>query len=407
MADEKVSALAEITEFDGDEYVYVVDDPSGTPVGKKAQVGNLPPGPEFLPRLHSPSGLRRWTAALADSLFGLADVLCLGDSITLGAYSNDVAVSDDASWRTSGWVAQYRTLLATTFGATGEGIIKLAEDVRVTFSGGSASSTVGPLQTGRQFGSGNTITFTPDGTTGNFTGFEFYYLNSGGSFSYAVDGGGATTVTPAGGDTIGSVSVTGLSEATHTIVLTGVSGTAHVGYLLLKRGTTGVRVHRVGKSGATTETATMNTGSAANRTRMLAATFAINPDLAVFMFGANDIPNQGTNSITPTVFRANLKTLTDAVATRGGCSLLLAGPRYPNASSPYTEDDYYAEMLDLAQTDDHVAYADLSEVWGTEADAETLGFMSYSALGIHPKRKGHGSICRVVEHLTIRRLVGV
>lgn len=41
MADSKVSALTETTSIDGTELVYVVEDPSGTPVSRKATVANL------------------------------------------------------------------------------------------------------------------------------------------------------------------------------------------------------------------------------------------------------------------------------------------------------------------------------------------------------------------------------
>lgn len=367
-----------------------------------AQLSTSVASNELLPRLRYPQHLRRWRAALADAQFALAKIVCLGDSITLGAYANNVFTSDDAVWAARGWVSQYRALLAAFYGDVGEGAIKLTEDVRVTFSGGSGSSTTGPLQTGRQIGAGNTITVALPACTD----IDVVYWNQGGAFTWEVDGGGATTVTPTGTDIMSLAAITGLADATHSLVLTG-TGTAHVGFVVAKRGTTGVRVHRLGRSGATTETATMASGSAANRNRMLAATFATGVDLAVIMFGANDIPNQGTNNITPSVFRANLKLLTDKVTALGGCSLLLAGPRYPNPSAPSTEADYYAQALDLAATDDHVAFADLAEVWGTEPDAETLGLMNYATYGIHPVRKGHGDIARIVYGLTTGRLVGV
>lgn len=44
MADSKVSALTEITTFDGDETFYVVDDDDGTPVSRRMTVENLATG---------------------------------------------------------------------------------------------------------------------------------------------------------------------------------------------------------------------------------------------------------------------------------------------------------------------------------------------------------------------------
>ena len=41
MTDTKLTALEAITQASGDELLYVVDDPSGTPVSKKVTLDNL------------------------------------------------------------------------------------------------------------------------------------------------------------------------------------------------------------------------------------------------------------------------------------------------------------------------------------------------------------------------------
>lgn len=41
MADSKLTALTELTQTSGSNILYIVDDPGGTPVGKKIQVANL------------------------------------------------------------------------------------------------------------------------------------------------------------------------------------------------------------------------------------------------------------------------------------------------------------------------------------------------------------------------------
>lgn len=49
MADSKLTALTAITSTDGDEVVYVVDDPGGTPVSRKITVDNLFAGAKSAP----------------------------------------------------------------------------------------------------------------------------------------------------------------------------------------------------------------------------------------------------------------------------------------------------------------------------------------------------------------------
>lgn len=346
------------------------------------------------PQVEQPRHLRRWTTVLATAGQSQAVVTVLGDSITLGAYAGGTT---DTDWRKSGYVSHMRRRIQAIYGDVGSGHAKMAEDLRITLSGGSGSGTTGPCQQGRSIGAGNTVTLVTDEAC---TGFQIAYWNQGGAFTYNIDGAGAVTVTPTGTDVMALATVTGLSDTTHTIVLTG-TGTAHIGSIRPTRGSNGVVVNRFGRSGMRADTGTGSSQTTANGIRQRDATFKVNgTHLAVMMFGANDIP-AGT---TPANFRAALKVGTDYVTALGGCSLLVAGPRYTEigASSAYPQEDYYDAMSNLAATDDHVAYFDLATVWGTyeDANAADCDFM-YDT--IHPNALGHHSIGNVLAEIVLGR----
>lgn len=188
--------------------------------------------------------------------------------------------------------------------------------------------------------------------------------------------------------------ISGLSDADHTLVIgAGSTGNLFVSGVMARRDTTdGILVHRIGKSGATTEDLVGANYIAATAANMLSSLHAMeSPDLAVMAFGANDIPNQLSDSITPTSFKANLKVITDRVASDGGCSLLVAGPRYATeVSGGSTQAEFYAKMRELAEEDTHVAFLDLAEMWRDNSTANTAGFMDNANLGIHPTLAGHG-----------------
>lgn len=224
-------------------------------------------------RVANPAGLRRWRSALAAAEYGVARINCLGDSITLGTYSNDSSIPVDSVADAQGYVGRLRSMFARRLGATAAGFIA-ANDERTTLSGtGTVTSSVGPIiNTVRSnnttslggalpLPSAATITFpVPASTT-----IEILYMDSNtntaaggvgantGTFSYNVDAAGATTTTVDNVNPVSykKVTITGLSNATHSLVLTGVSGTCYI-IGIVYYGANGVVVSRLGLGGATT-----------------------------------------------------------------------------------------------------------------------------------------------------------
>lgn len=89
-------------------------------------------------------------------------------------------------------------------------------------------------------------------TTAAATDISIYYENSTGTFRYSLDGGSYTTVTGLGDGSIGVVSLTGLSDTTHTIQIdtAGNTGTVYLlGFYETRSAAGGIEILRMGNGG--------------------------------------------------------------------------------------------------------------------------------------------------------------
>lgn len=222
--------------------------------------------------LTNQSGLRRFKAALSSAEYQPVRVNCLGDSITLGTYSNDSSIPVDSVADAQGYVGRLRSMLARRFGANAAGFIG-ANDSRNTLSGtGAVTSSVGPIintvRTDNTTSLGAALPLPVAATitipVPACTNIEIIYLDSSansaaggigastGTFSYNVDATGATTTTVDNTNPINykRISISGLSNAAHSLVLTGVSGTCYI-YGIFYHSNSGVVVSRFGLGGGT------------------------------------------------------------------------------------------------------------------------------------------------------------
>lgn len=217
------------------------------------------------------AGLGRLRAALAKAEYGLCRLNCFGDSVTLGTYSNDSSIPVDSVADDQGYAGRLRAIMARKFGATAAGFMA-ANDSRNTLSGtGTVSATIGlPINTVRtdNVTSLGAALPLPAAATISFpvprcTTIEIMYLDSNavsnagaigantGTFSYAVDGGGATTTTVDNVYPVNykRITISGLSDTAHTLLLTGVTGTCYI-FGICYYGANGVLVNRFGLGGA-------------------------------------------------------------------------------------------------------------------------------------------------------------
>ena len=368
--------------------------------------------------VRNPENLRRWVAASGDALFGAYKqpvISCFGDSITTGAnaHNDDTGASTTAErvkYRERGWVGTLRAMLANRYGFGGEGFMfatpttvtsQFQEDRVACASSATTALNTGPLSSGRKIVSGESITWS---TSDPCTSVDIIYgthPTAVAAFTVSIDGGSAVTATdPATTEGVAVYSVTGLSDAPHTITVNG-PGTkyADIGGCIARRGT-GVLVNRIAKGGGTSSTLIAPTSGAQAIARMMSATFnATDTDLAIVMLRYNDrdgdtVPPTGSLS-----FQSNLQTFCDAAVAAGGCVLLIPDPPGVYSGSPtYTEDEYAAVMQSISDNTDHVAYLDLSSIFNTFAAADALGL--YQDNVVHPNSRGHGLIGQLIYDVT-------
>jgi len=175
------------------------------------------------------------------------------------------------------------------------------------------------------------------------------------------------------------------------------------GVVMRKRLDAGVVVNQIGLSGSNSSDH-MSEGN-----RLIAATeqFTALGTVGAFLvaLGTNDFQGQAGNGITPAVYKANLKIMSDRHAAAGSCTLLVAGFRYSNdAGKTDPEEAYYAAARELANEEAHVAFIDLDEILGGNAGATALGYLN-SATGIHPWLAGHGEYARIIFDALTRQAV--
>ena len=376
--------------------------------------------------------LRRWRTAYANAYYSPAVISVVGDSITAGTGAdgnNAYSTGGESTYRARGFVAILRQRFASIFGDPGEGYIRAGEP-RVVIAGGAAyNGSTGPYeQAVRLNGAGQTATYslpactqidfyTWDGGTGTGCTITIDGASTGFSLDSQADG---TNTFSAGSNNSSALTwtkhtITGLSNATHTMVVTGAaSNTCYMSAVVALKAVTsapdgtsriaGVHVHRHGVAGNTTANLvgldlTLN-GNSAGQTRMMTAIAkCMSPNLIIIPLGVNDYSNQNSTSptlaqpgTTPTTFAQNLQTfITLALAANTNCSILLVGePRVYTAASPetYTESQYWAQMQALAAANDHVAYIDVKDVYGsTWAAGNALGL--FTATSVHPSQIGH------------------
>jgi len=178
------------------------------------------------------------------------------------------------------------------------------------------------------------------------TDFVIHYLKqpNGGTFTWKIDGGGATSVNTANATTLFStVSISGLSNASHTLLLTmtvaGAAGVTISG-VDVQLSVAGARFHNCGFTGTSTvEWAGIN---AAN---WEGAMLALNPNVVGITLGVNDL---GAN-LTPTAFKTNLTTIITRIrAVLPNCDIILASPSDIGITGTYTMSDYVTAMQQLA-----------------------------------------------------------
>lgn len=228
-----------------------------------------------------------------------------------------IAGIGDSWWEMVHIPRAVRSALDAGVGLSGEG-----------FRPASSGGTIGPAawsSVGWTISDGSTSGFNPqygagpDGTsvwtngttaTMSLTGvvateMHIYSYQHGGTWRYRVDGGGWITVTEATTGAFRTTSITGLSDAAHTLEIntTGNTGTVSMAGIYTTRAVNGAEVLKFGNGGTTglrvSEYAEYLTAPMAD----------IQPDVAVIILGTNDYRTAGA---TPQIYTAALEDIVAA-----------------------------------------------------------------------------------------------
>lgn len=366
----------------------------------------LPDGRQIM---QYPERLSRWRTRRDDARFAPAPIVCVGDSITEGAYSNDAAAVDSAAvaiWRTRGWVGQIRSLFADRYGDPGEGFLfPPLSGVYGSFTNSAAvignSANLG--------GFGHYITLPSSTSTftcvlPKCTGFRvhaWWVQGTSGQIRYTVDGGSQQTASASSGsDTLYFFDVTGLSDTTHTLVFTGPSSgsAAIIGVEARYEAVAGLPVHRIGLSGMMLRdfSSTFDTVSSGGNRQLDSGTKIFDPALVIIAMSVNNVTRGwSTYAYTPAQIQAGFGRVLDHIVSNGSDVLVVCGPwRDPASYSiPYTQVQYDDAIKAAITGRDHVALIDLKDSWASYSNGNALGLYWDT---VHPRRRGHANMARLI-----------
>lgn len=353
-------------------------------------------------------------AGLAGRLTARCNIVCLGDSITEG----QGASGPPSSGFENRWLARLRDQLRSRFptqglAGGGRGFIGAAGTGELSFGWPATTSqslgtgTAGPKAKFLQLAAaGQSITFN---LVGNSADIMWMQVGYGGTFSWAVDGGPATSVSTNGSSTVdGKLTHIALGAAgSHKLVLSWVSGRSNIDGVIEYDGdySSGIQTHDAGHYGyQTSNWASALTGGAA------AAIAALAPAAVIVTLGVND----QYSGVAPATYQSNLQTIISELKAKLPSPyptflLNMLPPRYDQASFKYPWSQYITAAENVASSDTSgpggtsaVAVVDYTGTpYMPGADTDVYGFWHAGDL-VHPSNKGHQRIgdC-LIEFLTV------
>jgi lysophospholipase L1-like esterase len=382
--------------------------PSQTPAPTPAPTTT--PAPSCGPSTKSttpPSGssygtnaLSQWNCALTNRASTAATWVAWGDSITEGQGSSTVA---------SRWINQTLNGLRSTYPVSGvTGGFGYIPSFYGTYgpdsqwstnptTSGSATWNLDSNQMGNGAGLGLlTVTLNSGGSeTFKVTGSsaDILYNYGSGTFSYKVDSGASTNVSTSGGTgATGHTHVAFSSAGSHTLTISGVSGSVILEGVMTYNGdeTKGIRLYDSSQSGTTT-------GEFVNQGSSLAAITAhVKADLVTIQFGGNDF--ESNDELTPSQVTANLKTLVSDIrsaATGHEPSIVLVVPYNHTGTNNFGDSwpQYVSAIKAVASADPSLGVIDLTS-FATEGSSSP--YLS-STDDAHPNNTGQTKLATMIE----------
>lgn len=339
------------------------------------------------------SNVRRARAAMAAARAGTGTcrITLIGDSLTVG-YNNVRGSSDPAAY--------FKSILAAT-GLTVSEIVHgysngygTGSEPRFTATGGAWPGGVMVTFPWPSFHNAGTFT-----TTGTGTVLEIITSEASAGFSYTIDGGAPATVTTSGASALKVITVTGLSNASHTLVITAAAAGDSYVYAAGFRQATGVIVENAGITSATAGNwiaEPFGAGAGFGPAWSLFSTGSPVRDVVIIELGVNE----AFTAVPPATYRANLTSLVGQ-AQAAGADVMLATSNRPATTSVATAtyDAILSAAYDVADTKD-IPLLDMADRFGlyTQYNADGLGWdqasdtLHLTASGNAHKARGWASL---------------
>lgn len=310
-------------------------------------------------------------AAMANRGSAPFDIMVFGDSVDDGYGTTAIA---NRFWNL------LTQRLRTRFNVSGGGAGFISSRLKVnsggdqpdnvlSFSGGSVAGNpaFGLDHQARVIGAGNTMAIS---FTGTGIDIDYTKYSGGGTFSWSVDGGAVTNIATSNATlaTGNTTQIRGLSDTSHTIVITGVSGTSYINGAFAYRGdeNSGIRTSVLSLAGWGTKNF-WPTNTA--QRYFVASTDLRSPDLVVIDVLYNDFGSI-TAQTTPADYKANIQAMIAAIKAELGYSpsfLLLKKWDITAAGSTLAPlSDYWVKLYEIAAEDpaNVTVYAGLSTASG-------------------------------------------
>ncbi len=335
-----------------------------------------------------------WRAAKARVAAGggNARILCIGDSTTQGhtatatinTYPANLAIDLNAAGVTANYNSWYGGSAAT---------MELKGTITVGSGWGYSASTSmgGRLLTAS--GATSSLSFTPVGNTDTF---KFWHIRSvgNGTISYQIDSGSITNINDNGADAALSVTISGLSLASHTIKFNYVSGgnVYVIGVESWNSAVSSVDVINAGWGGSTSADWAVNTGAPWDPRQMITP---IAPDLVLICLGIND----WSTGVPVGTYTAEMQTLIDsAVASGADVVIVTPVPSATSFASQNIQQGFVDSMSDLAVTNTLMRINEFGVI-GTYVAGLANGL--YTADGQHPNDAGYAQFGSIIEGVLV------
>lgn len=342
-----------------------------------------------------PTWAQAWHNAYQTGLSGggQAHVAFFGDSVTAGFYGS-------TPYYSASWVAQVAAALDAASGyASGTGMVNAVEKVDLSDArfGGSGFASGG--DTGGYYGyrlqsstTGGTLTFTA-----TCTSFRISFLTGPGfaTFPISVDGGTVQNVSAnTAGYGQGYATIDAGSLGSHTLTVGTPGGGNFVfvsGVEAVRSPLNGVKTTRMARSGSSTVRFINNSVGFNSRAFM----DALEPDLAVLVFGLND----ALDAIGTSAFSTNLTT---AVGLWAGSKLLVVPPPPSTALIAGATWTAYADVIRERAATLGTGLLDFTDQWVSYAASS-----AYYHDTVHPNATGAGAMSTAVQEVIMTEALGL